>query len=148
MTRGREVGVDIEEMRALDEMDALAQQVFSDVERQVYRALAPADRVAGFFTGWTRKEAFVKAHGDGLSRPLSSFDVALGPGTAPLLLADRLSKGETWTMYVPYAPSGFAAALVISGPPMVVVEDHLDLCRLLGLGHLGIREDQPASGGE
>src|SRR5262249_31830035 len=76
--RGRDLGVDLELMRPVPEMASLTEQCFSPAEREAWRGLPEAERPAAFFRCWTRKEAFVKATGDGLSRPLDSFDVSLG----------------------------------------------------------------------
>lgn len=77
---GREVGVDIEEVRALPDADDIAMRFFSRRERAAYLRLPASERAQGFFNCWTRKEAFVKALGSGLSHPLDSFDSSLIPG--------------------------------------------------------------------
>ncbi len=76
--RGREVGVDVEAVQPMQDADAVARQFFSQGELQAYRALAPRDRELGFFTFWTRKEAYLKALGGGLQSPLSEFDAPPG----------------------------------------------------------------------
>jgi 4'-phosphopantetheinyl transferase len=81
---GREVGVDIEEVRALPDADALAMRFFSPDERAAYLSLPRQARPRGFFNCWTRKEAFVKALGAGLSQPLDAFDVSRAPGGCSL----------------------------------------------------------------
>lgn len=68
-----EVGIDIERVRPIEE--GIAQRFFSPAELAGLNALPVKDQLAGFFRCWTRKEAIVKAIGEGLSRPLSSFDV-------------------------------------------------------------------------
>lgn len=77
---GREIGVDVEGVRNLVDQDAIAAMVFSPREHQTYLALDPAQKPRAFFNCWTRKEAFVKALGEGLRHPLDSFDVSLVPG--------------------------------------------------------------------
>lgn len=78
-SRAGEIGIDVEAVHALAEADDIAARVFSRRENQAYRALAPRDRPLGFFRCWTRKEAFVKALGDGLSMPLADVDVSAAP---------------------------------------------------------------------
>ena len=78
-SRAREVGVDVEAVHAIAEADAIAARVFSRREHQAYRAAAASERPLAFFRGWTRKEAFVKALGGGLSMPLAELDVADAP---------------------------------------------------------------------
>lgn len=78
-SRAGEVGVDVEAVHAIAEADAIAARVFSRREHEAYRALAPTERPLAFFRCWTRKEAFVKALGGGLSMPLAEIDVAHAP---------------------------------------------------------------------
>ena len=83
---GGEVGVDLEEVRDIGDVTSLAAVCFSPSERAALAALPAARRQRAFFAGWTRKEAFLKVLGEGLSRPLDSFDVALAPGVPARLL--------------------------------------------------------------
>lgn len=78
-SRRGELGVDVEAVRELAEADAIAAQLFTRSELEGYRALRPHERPLGFFTRWTRKEAFAKALGRGLSLPLGSIDVSAAP---------------------------------------------------------------------
>ncbi len=71
------VGIDVEALRPAPH--EIAAQCFSYSERQELADLDPASRDTGFFHGWTRKEAFIKAIGTGLSTPLDSFSVSLSP---------------------------------------------------------------------
>jgi len=109
-----EVGIDIEAVRVLSDADRLAERFFSSAEREAYRALRRADRPLGFFNCWTRKEAFIKAQGDGFGYPLHRFDVTLAPGDRARLLRVGEESGEScgWRMssFVP-AP-GFVGAVV------------------------------------
>lgn len=73
---GREVGVDLEKVRQMPEADAIAGRICSSREMQAYAALAPSQRLAGFFGLWTRKEALAKALGEGLSANLRELDVS------------------------------------------------------------------------
>ena len=71
----RQIGIDVEAVRVIGEADQIAARFFSRYENEAYLALNPRDRPIGFLNCWTRKEAFIKAIGDGLYHPLDRFDV-------------------------------------------------------------------------
>jgi 4'-phosphopantetheinyl transferase len=117
---GREVGVDVE--RVADERDvaAVVARFFSRHERAELDRLSARDRRGRFPHCWCRKEAYVKARGDGLFLPLDSFDVAVeAPGTraGSLLLATRPRAGEAaaWDLRDLAVGAGYAAALAVRG---------------------------------
>jgi len=116
----REVGVDIEAERPVPEMASLVERFFSPAEAEAWRALPPSERDAGFFRCWTLKEAFLKATGDGLMRPLDSFDVAFGPRDRARLLRAAGSPGERerWHLETLEAGEGFHAAVAVEGRPV------------------------------
>ena len=70
---GRALGVDVEQLRDNFDHDAIARRFFSEEEQRQLAALAPPERYYGFFRCWTRKEAYIKAQGTGLSLPLHQF---------------------------------------------------------------------------
>jgi 4'-phosphopantetheinyl transferase len=86
LARGRALGVDVETVRALPEADDIARRAFSARECAAYFALEARERPLAFFNCWTRKEAFVKALGEGLSHGLGGFDVSLAPGEPARIL--------------------------------------------------------------
>jgi len=90
---GRDVqwGVDVEAVRAMDDLDALAAQNFTPAEQDELASVAPANRLRAFLSGWTRKEACLKALGTGLTVPADRVDAGLGP--QPRRVAVRLSAG-------------------------------------------------------
>ena len=114
---GREVGVDVEAVRELRDADAVAARFFSARENEAYRALPPCDRPLAFFRCWTRKEAFIKALGDGLYFPLHAFDVTLAPGEPPCILrvGDAAGSECGWTLHDvdPGLERRFVAAVVV-----------------------------------
>lgn len=116
-TQEREIGVDIEHIRDIPEMEQIAEQFFSARENAIFRALPKGKKKEAFFKCWTRKEAFIKATGDGLSRPLGKFDVSLVPGEpARLLRIEGDSKrASRWTIQELKLASGFAAAFAVEG---------------------------------
>jgi 4'-phosphopantetheinyl transferase len=115
--RGRDIGVDVEEVRLDSDLEAIARRFFSASEQSQLAALPKDERVAAFFRCWTRKEAYIKATGDGLSLPLSQFDVSLASGESNALLATRPDAGEAgrWLLREVPGGSGYIAAVCVSG---------------------------------
>jgi 4'-phosphopantetheinyl transferase len=108
------VGVDIEAVRAMDDADAIVERNFSPLERAAYRALPAERRLSAFFDGWTRKEAFIKAEGQGLHRPLKSFSVSLDTDARLIAVDDDPAAAALWTLVALDAPKGYAAALAVN----------------------------------
>jgi 4'-phosphopantetheinyl transferase len=116
-TRGREIGVDVEHVRADVEGEDIARRFFSPAEISVLRSLPAEARPRAFFDCWTRKEAYIKAHGEGLSLPLDGFDVTLSPGEPARLLATRHDPAQAarWSLRELSPGEGYAAALAVEG---------------------------------
>ena len=115
-TEGSDVGVDVEYIRADFTSDDIARRFFSALEVENLCGLPAEDRVASFFRCWTRKEAYIKATGRGLSQPLDGFDVTLGPGESAALLRTDDGSHERWSMANVEVGPGYAGALVVEGP--------------------------------
>lgn len=117
VTYGREIGVDIEHIRANIACEEIAERFFSRQERALLRTLPAQLKHDAFFRCWTRKEAFIKAHGEGLSLPLDQFDVAFAPGEPAALLATRWAPHEAscWVLRELTPSPGYAAALAVGG---------------------------------
>lgn len=113
----RRVGLDIECEKLDVDVEAVAQHFFSPYEIQTLMSLPIEQRHKAFFACWTRKEAYIKAIGEGLSMPLDQFDVSLTPGEAAALLATRPDANEAarWSLTSVDAPLGYSAALVAEG---------------------------------
>jgi 4'-phosphopantetheinyl transferase len=94
VAREREVGVDVEFMRADFATNEVAEQFFSMAEIYTLSGLEPHLRTQAFFNCWTRKEAYVKARGEGLSMPLDVFDVSLAPDVPAAMLSNRVNDTE------------------------------------------------------
>ncbi|MGA8501095.1 MAG: 4'-phosphopantetheinyl transferase superfamily protein [Candidatus Sulfotelmatobacter sp.] len=116
-TRGREIGVDVEQIRHDFDPGAIARRYFSTHEQNQLADLPAEEKVEGFYRCWTRKEAYIKATGDGLSLPLSQFDVSLVPGEPNALLATRPDPSEagSWLLQEVAAGPGYVAALCARG---------------------------------
>lgn len=115
--RGRALGVDVERLREDFDHDAIARRFFSEQEQRQLATLAPSERYHSFFRCWTRKEAYIKAQGTGLSLPLHQFDVSLRPGDVNGLLSTRPDSAEAahWSLWEVPAGDGYVAALCVRG---------------------------------
>jgi len=132
VTREREVGVDIEYQCIETPTEDIAKRFFSAVEVMSLAALPKDMQLEGFFKCWTRKEAFIKAIGEGLSFPLDQFSVSFHPSELPKLrhVAGNSQETNRWSFWDVSPNSEYAAALVVEGT-------NLQLSCFRGLPHLG-----------
>jgi 4'-phosphopantetheinyl transferase len=116
-TRGRDVGVDIERVRADLGLEGIAARCFSPREIATLHSLRNDLREEAFFACWTRKEALAKAEGNGLALPLCRFEVTLIPGEPAMLLDTKGDPLEPtkWTLRELIPDPGYVAALAIEG---------------------------------
>jgi|SRR5579864_4829231 len=112
----RAIGVDVENVGRKIEAERLAERFFSEHERQAMRRLEGDELRAAFFRCWTRKEAYIKATGDGLSLPLHQFDVSLAEGDRNALLATRpdAAESERWAICDIPVTAAYAAAVAVA----------------------------------
>lgn len=117
LTAGPEVGVDIEQVREEFASLEIAERFFSRREYAALEALAPDERASAFFDCWTRKEAYIKARGEGLSHPLHLFSVSLGPCEPAALLSTENDPQEAarWSLVELSPGEGYRAALAVRG---------------------------------
>jgi 4'-phosphopantetheinyl transferase len=113
VSRDLPLGVDIEMIRPIEER---VERIFSPAEQQALASLTGADWTIGFYNCWTRKEAFVKALGHGLSLPLDDFDVSLRPGEPARLISHRADPDapKCWKLIPLEVQPGFAGALAVA----------------------------------
>ena len=118
-TLGCEVGVDVEQVRRIPEMEEIATRFFSTEEAAELLALPAHERERAFFRCWTRKEAYIKAIGEGLSAPLDEFRVTLGPGEPARFIHFRqdTTAASSWTLHDLDLECPYAAALAYRGAP-------------------------------
>lgn len=111
------VGVDVEYIRSMKDMAQMAQRFFSAEENKIWRSVPPEERDRAFFNCWTRKEAYIKALGEGLSHPLGSFVVSLWPGRpGRLVTVDSSAElAKRWQMQALHPAEDFAAAVAVEG---------------------------------
>ncbi len=113
----RQIGIDVEYMRADVDFEGVARHSFSPVERSVLHALPVEARKQAFYNCWTRKEAYIKARGMGLSLSLDLFDVSMMSGESAALLTSREDARETgrWRFEELMPGNGYAGALAVEG---------------------------------
>jgi 4'-phosphopantetheinyl transferase len=109
----RELGVDVEHVRTDFASEEVARRFFSRREVETFNALPRHDQVAAFFKCWTRKEAFIKVIGKGLSQPLDKFDVTLGQPAALLWVSG--DDASRWSLYDLEVGGDYAGALAVEG---------------------------------
>lgn len=114
VTHGRELGIDVECLRPLTDLEGLLATNFSACEIEAFRALPKENAQMSFFAGWTRKEAYLKAKGCGLAIPLNGFSVTMDPMQPAALLDVENSPSEAsrWRMIDLAVPEGYAGTLV------------------------------------
>ncbi len=130
-TRSRPIGVDLEDAGRRVEIFAVASRFFSSSEFLELSLLSNDDQQTGFFNCWTRKEAFIKAVGSGLSFPLNEFEVSLAPNTPPLLRRTLWDSSEAakWAVYSIIPAEGFIGAMAIREKKENLMVRHFDFAR-------------------
>lgn len=119
VTLNLEIGVDLEHVHPIPDVQQLAEQFFSPSERAELEALPPSQKLDAFFNGWTRKEAYLKARGDGMVYPLDQFSVSMSAEQPARLLevkdgAQELSRWSLQTL-TPAPSPGYVGALAVEG---------------------------------
>ncbi len=115
VARDKELGVDVEHIRADFASEDIAKRFFSRNEVESFNGLPKEDQVAAFFRCWSRKEAYIKAIGKGLSQPLEGFDVTLAPGEPAALLRADVEDKLIWTLTDIDVGPDYASALAAEG---------------------------------
>lgn len=116
VTRDREVGLDIEQVRPNGDHDLIASHEFSAEESDWLCRLPEAKRLAAFYQLWTCKEAYLKGKGVGLTTPLNDFAISLSR-EPPRLAWSKLdsSDPERWSLQPLSIEPGFVACLAMEG---------------------------------
>ena len=114
--RKRRIGVDTEKIRPQPDALKLARRFFSERERLQLEKLPAEELAAAFFRCWSRKEAYIKARGEGLSHPLNQFDVSAAANPGEILLATRpdATEAQRWVLGNVPVPPQYVAALAVS----------------------------------
>jgi 4'-phosphopantetheinyl transferase len=118
ITRGTALGVDVEECRTIDDQLSIARRFFAANEYAELAALPQSQQTPAFFRCWTRKEAYVKALGDGLQAPLDAFEVTLRPGEAAAVrhVAGDPEAAARWRLHHLEPAPGYIGAVAAAAP--------------------------------
>jgi 4'-phosphopantetheinyl transferase len=113
LTSGCQIGVDLEHVRRMNDMQQIADRYFCSEEAAEIMSLSSEERARAFFCCWTRKEAYIKAIGDGLSCPLDSFRVTVRPNADARLIhiGGNRATAKMWTLQDLNLATGYAAAV-------------------------------------
>ena len=123
----KELGVDVEKVRHLESLTPIAQRHFSAAEFAKLEELSGDERELAFYRCWTRKEAYIKALGEGLSLPLDSFEVSLGEKPEFLVCHDGREDPADWSMLDVSPGPGFAGAVAMRAVDPVVQCFRMDM---------------------
>jgi 4'-phosphopantetheinyl transferase len=113
------VGIDAETVCPETEVEDMSRRLFTPAEADEILGLAPPARRAAFFACWSRKEAFVKAIGAGLSARFDSFQVTVRADQTARLVSVEWDQPDRWSL-VDLSEAGVAAALAVEGPAPVL----------------------------
>ena len=123
-TRDRQIGVDIEQIRYLADMDLVARHFFTESENDLLETLPQSQKTEAFFNCWVRKEAFIKAKGSGLTWPLNGFEVSMSPEEPARLLsiAGDLEEATRWAMIDVSPGRGYVGAVVVQNQDLGICD--------------------------
>ena len=121
-TQDHEIGVDIERIRDIPEMDQIVERFFSVNENALFQTLHEVRKKEAFIKCWVRKEAFIKAKGEGLGFGLDKYEVSFVPGEPAALLSlnDDAQEASHWALMQLDPEPGYAAALAVNGHELKV----------------------------
>lgn len=132
LTTGAEIGVDIERVRDFDDMNAVAQRVFSGNELLSLETTTGREFLTAFFLAWTRKEALIKATGEGLGANLQSIEVDQNADAGPRVIRyDKRSTIDWQLVDIDVAPSYCAAIATERAEPFNIELKYFPVDRIL-----------------
>lgn len=110
----RELGVDVEFIRPISEAEQIAKRYFSVRENASFQSLPPSEKQAGFFYHWTRKEAHLKAEGEGLSADSDRFDASVATEDTNILSSGD-SASDRWFLHGFTPAPNYIATVAVEG---------------------------------
>lgn len=126
VVRERAVGIDVEHLRPIRDFEQIARRFFTSRESEQLSALPASERKKAFYRLWTRKEAYLKATGEGISNALNRIEITLLPNELARILSINgdLNASEDWSIYPLKLPDEFEGALVMSGSEKPLKQFH------------------------
>jgi 4'-phosphopantetheinyl transferase len=118
ISKNRKIGIDIEKIHCMDSLDRIVNRYFSSHEKACFEKLSSIEKQKTFFACWTKKEAYIKAHGKGLSYPFDKFSVSMLPGEEAALLCDENHDVFLWTLREIFSTEEYVAAVAVEGRDM------------------------------
>ena len=113
ISKGRNIGIDIQEIKDSDSVIDIVEHYFSETEKSAFRSLPDEQKLKGFHSCWARKEAYIKALGLGLSYPLNSFSMPVTPEYSSAVIYD--DKGTAYSVTDIITSPGYAATVAVEG---------------------------------
>jgi 4'-phosphopantetheinyl transferase len=129
LTADSALGVDVEEVRPIADLLAIASRFFTSAEVETITTVSSEERDLAFFLCWTRKEAFSKALGDGLTFELDRYRVACRPGAEARILEidGSTAAAAAWSLYDLRPAPGYVGAVAMHGMPRTLDFQTLDI---------------------
>jgi len=115
VTSGKNIGIDVEEITETGSIEDIIEHDFSNHEKTLFGSMPAELKTRAFFSCWTRKEAYIKALGSGLSYPLKKFSVSIDPDEKAVLLYDENEKASNWSLREICITREYAAAVAVEG---------------------------------
>jgi 4'-phosphopantetheinyl transferase len=131
-----DLGVDVEQIRQMTDLFDIARRFFSAGECADLESMSIEQREGAFFNCWTRKEAYIKAVGGGLSIPLDSFCVSLIPGQPARLLSNREGSAASWHIEAFDPGAGYRGAVAYNGTPRELIIRRMKADEASGSWHI------------
>jgi 4'-phosphopantetheinyl transferase len=112
LTTGARIGIDLEYMQPPSDLPELAKRIFSEEDLQTFQALPGGEAPAAFFRAWTRKEAYLKARGEGIAEGLRQISVSFAPEETGVIRDARdKSAARTWRLLALPVPADYVGSL-------------------------------------
>lgn len=119
VSRDRAIGIDLEHIQAVSAMQRVIKRICSPQEQAIFATLGKDEQLAAFYTCWTRKEAYLKATGEGFSRSPDQIEVTFTPGAPARIIRVRGDDdaAAAWSLRSLHPADGYIAAVAVAGTP-------------------------------